>query len=95
MSDDPLRDALESIPPADVIPTRPTDAADLIEIIRMEGHDVTVSMPGEITLDADGTPTGINPPTFSTATVGTVHLTGEQWETVARYLIEKENSNDQ
>ncbi len=60
---------------------------DLIDFVRMEGHEVIYATPGEITLDIDGTPNGVNPSTAGTATLSQVHLTSDQWETIARHLL--------
>lgn len=54
---------------------------DLINFVRMEGHEVIYSTPGEITLD------GVNPSSTGSATLSQVHLTSDQWETIARHLL--------
>lgn len=84
---DPLWDAIQALPPYDPNDTRETSPAELVELILMEGRDVTVTEPGEVIEDVDGIPSGIDPPTTTDATMGEVRLTAEQWESVARYLI--------
>lgn len=63
------------------------EAQDLIRLVEAEGKLIRYTTPGEIVCDVDGLPIGIDPGETCTATLGGVALSSEQWELIARYLI--------
>lgn len=90
MKDDrSLQEQIEQLPPADVVATD-SDPEDWLSVIRAEGHEMRFTGPPRITTDADGNMTGIEPgSTGPAATLGELNLTGPEWETLARHLINK------
>ena len=63
------------------------DPAVAVKLMRAEGNHVVLTVPGEITEDADGIPAWVAPPTVTGAMLGPPILTGAEWESVARYLL--------
>lgn len=59
----------------------------IVQLLRSEGETVIVHDTPELIEDVDGMPLGITPGRSKTAVLGSVALTGDEWETVARHLL--------
>lgn len=59
----------------------------VIELLRAEGRDVTVTEPGQVLEDADGIPAWIVEGETTTAMLGAPALTSAEWEATARWLL--------
>lgn len=59
----------------------------VIELLRAEGRDVTLTQPGQVLEDADGIPAWITEPAKTTGMLGAPVLTAAEWESAARYLL--------
>lgn len=81
-----LQAALDRLPPRENPP--PFDPARAVVLLRNEGKTGVEHKPGAFLTDA-GEPVGIEPAQRNPVTIGTVNLTADQWEQVARYLLKK------
>lgn len=69
-------------------------AEALIRIVNAEGNTLEWTDPPEVVCDIDGIPIGVDPGESRTGTLGTVTLNPEEWELIARYLINERNTHD-
>lgn len=72
-----------------VPPEEQTDHEMWIRVIKAEGSEVNTYQPGELLSDVDGDPLGVGPSIIQSAMLGSLNLTGHEWEDLARYLIDK------
>lgn len=70
------------------------DPAVIVRLIRAEGHAVALHQPPSLIEDVDGRPIGIDPGEHTMGTLAAVVLTADEWQSVARHLLQLLDNNN-